>query len=176
MDNQKAMMQYSIIKDKIANDKSFIVMEKLKNTKEDALLPLAMCPYKSKITSILFSIFLGGFGVDRFYLKDNVKGGIKLGLTLTSIISFIIAFTVLVVPLIGVQEAEMYDVAFALTDATLLCMVFYMIGIALVVAVSIWALIDIFLCYKKAEDLNFQMIMQILEQYPEDKETEAIPF
>lgn len=55
----------------------------------DAMAPFGRDPYtgeplsdKSKVAAGLLQIFLGGFGVGRFYLGDNNTGAIMLGLTI----------------------------------------------------------------------------------------------
>lgn len=73
---------------------------------------LGMTPLKNPTTVLLFSIFLGGFGVDRFYIGDTGMGVAKL--------------------LVG--------------------------GFTL----GIWPLVDIFLCYKKAKEQNFALLMNAL--------------
>lgn len=55
----------------------------------DAMAPFGRDPYtgeplsdKSKVAAGLLQIFLGGFGVGRFYLGDNNTGAMMLGLTI----------------------------------------------------------------------------------------------
>lgn len=73
---------------------------------------LSMAPLKNPMTVLLFSIFLGGFGVDRFYIGDT---GMGVGKLLAGWLTF-----------------------------------------------GIWPLIDIFLCYKKAKEQNFALLMSAL--------------
>lgn len=57
------------------------ILEKAPDSKYDELI---MIPTKSVTTTLLLSIFLGGFGVDRFYIGDVGLGVAKLFLgTLT---------------------------------------------------------------------------------------------
>lgn len=55
---------------------------------------LIEAPLKSKVATILFAIFLGGIGVDRFYVGDTKLGILKL---VGSIISVVISF----IPVLG---------------------------------------------------------------------------
>ena len=71
-----------------------------------------MAPVKNPMTVLLFSIFLGGLGVDRFYIGDTGLGVAKL--------------------LLGAMTF------------------------------GIWPLADIFLCYKKAKENNFKLLMNAL--------------
>ena len=72
----------------------------------------SMAPLKNPMTVLLFSIFLGGFGVDRFYIGDT---GMGVGKLLAGWLTF-----------------------------------------------GIWPLVDIFLCYKKAKEQNFALLMSTL--------------
>lgn len=103
----------------LMNFKSFIPEEKvpafryaLGKASAGCYTALSMVPLKNPMTVLLFSIFLGGFGVDRFYIGDTGMGVAKL--------------------LVG--------------------------GLTL----GIWPLVDIFMCYKKAKEQNFDLLMSAL--------------
>ncbi|MGC4961974.1 TM2 domain-containing protein [Gordonia sp. DT218] len=61
--------------------------------------PVTGLPFsdKSKVVAGLLQIFLGSFGVGRFYLGDNQTGGIQLGLTIIGWITaiFLVGFLIL---------------------------------------------------------------------------------
>ena len=102
--------------------KSYIPDEKVMSfrntlTKSEAsdLSFISMIPLKNPTTTLLFSIFLGGLGVDRFYIGDTGVGVAKLLLS---------SFTL-----------------------------------------GIWPLVDIFLCYKKAKELNYYNLLARLNHH-----------
>lgn len=72
-----------------------IIRQKLENANDDALITLQACELKDPTTLLLISIFLGGWGVDRFMLGDTGMGILKL-LTggLCGILYFVDLFTV----------------------------------------------------------------------------------
>lgn len=55
-----------------------IIRQKLENANDDALLTLQATELKDPTTLLLISIFLGGFGIDRFMLGDTGMGVLKL--------------------------------------------------------------------------------------------------
>lgn len=58
----------------------------LKEASDDCLDEFILLPIKGKTKTLLFSIFLGGFGADRFYLGDKKTGIAKLIFGLISLI------------------------------------------------------------------------------------------
>lgn len=55
-------------------------LEKMSDSERKELSnKLAICGFKNPTTGILLSVFLGGFGVDRFWVGDKLFGFIKLG-------------------------------------------------------------------------------------------------
>ncbi len=76
MDNNSKNMMMALWSDKIAaEDKPVLsgMLDKVDESKKDILSSL---PLKSPMTTLLLSILVGSFGVDRFYL-----GEIGLGIT-----------------------------------------------------------------------------------------------
>lgn len=64
-----------MISDKIPSNSLPLVQDKLKNASEDKINSLAILPFKSHIIGLILGLFLGAFGIDRFY-----KGDIGLGI------------------------------------------------------------------------------------------------
>ncbi|EAI4578908.1 TM2 domain-containing protein [Campylobacter coli] len=64
-----------MISDKIPSNSLPLVQDKLKNASEDKINSLAILPFKSHIIDLILGLFLGAFGIDRFY-----KGDIGLGI------------------------------------------------------------------------------------------------
>ncbi|ROZ87352.1 TM2 domain-containing protein [Gordonia sp. OPL2] len=79
--------------------------------------PMSGLPYsdKSKIVAGLLQIFLGTFGVGRFYLGDNQTGGIQLGLTILGWIT--VVFIVGLFILMGVGLWALIDGIMMLTGS-----------------------------------------------------------
>lgn len=68
----------------LTNQKNFessqipIITEKLKGVDDDKLMLISTAKYKDPIAMLIISLFLGGFGVDRFILGDTGVGVLKL--------------------------------------------------------------------------------------------------
>lgn len=100
-----------LVQDKVPEEKLMFLKSKLADTPADKFEEIMCLNYKEPIHILLFSIFLGGFGVDRFILGDVGLGIAKI--------------------LLG----------------WLTC--------------GIWPLVDIFLCYKKAKEMNLNKILML---------------
>lgn len=59
-------------------EKMVLIKEKLSSSEDSKLTLLTTIEYKDPTTLLLFSIFLGSFGVDRFMLGDTGMGILKL--------------------------------------------------------------------------------------------------
>lgn len=110
------MMQY---RDLIDPENLPTLKNALERVDDSVYEELLLVPTKSPITTILLSVFCGGFGVDRFYLGDVGLGVTKL-----------LLITLLAIPTFGL--------------------------------ISIWSLLDIYFCYRKAKEINFKNVMQRL--------------
>lgn len=100
------------VKSYIPDEKAMSFRNALLKSNANNLEFINMVPLKNPTTVLLFSIFLGGLGVDRFYIGDTGLGVAKLLLS---------AFTF-----------------------------------------GIWPLVDIFMCYKKAKELNYNNLINKL--------------
>ncbi|MBF0775770.1 MULTISPECIES: TM2 domain-containing protein [unclassified Streptococcus] len=67
-----------------------ILKEELDRLDEEAITMLLMTDIKSPVTALLFSIFLGELGVDRFYIGNKELGIAKLALTIIGYITLFI--------------------------------------------------------------------------------------
>lgn len=113
----------------------------LQSASDSCMSELAMTPIKRKGVTLALSIFLGGFGIDRFYLNNIGLGVAKL---LVSIASIFLMF----VPILG-----------------------WIVSIGR----SIWLIIDWFLTYKKAKELNYSKLYGVLQRYKIKTPPKATP-
>ncbi len=112
MEKEKAnymLMQY---KDCIPSEKVAYLKSALEKADDNAYESLTLCKTYNTTTTILLSVFLGGLGVDRFYIGDVGVGVCKI---LFGWLTF-----------------------------------------------GLWPLIDIFCCYKKAKEKNFNNLISCL--------------
>lgn len=103
------LMQY---KDYIPDESVLSLRASLEKASDSSYENLIAVPVKKPTTALILSIFLGGLGVDRFYIGD-------VGLGITKLLLGWLTF-------------------------------------------GIWALVDIFLCYKKAKQVNFNNIISAI--------------
>lgn len=66
------------VKDFVPADKILFLRDTLEGADERSYKRISALTLKSPTTVLLFSIFLGGFGVDRFYIGDTLIGVLKL--------------------------------------------------------------------------------------------------
>lgn len=55
-----------------------IIRQKLENASESSFLSVQACELKDPTVIFIISLFLGGFGIDRFMLGDTGMGVLKL--------------------------------------------------------------------------------------------------
>ena len=80
--------------DDIPSDACGLFVRKLREASDDCFNGLMRIKVKSKVATLMFSLFLGQFGVDRFYLGDVGTGIAKLlSWNVLSIIAFLINIT-----------------------------------------------------------------------------------
>lgn len=75
-ENQKQLLM--ALNGKIAEDKVIILKQKLETVSDDLVTDIATMELHNPTHILLFSIFLGGFGVDRFMIGDTGVGVAKL--------------------------------------------------------------------------------------------------
>lgn len=78
MNAEKVATIMAQIRDYVPNNKKEELQKLLTGAPDDAQMRISALGFKSSTTALLLSIFLGEFGIDRFYLGDTVKGIIKL--------------------------------------------------------------------------------------------------
>ena len=115
--------------------------EALQNADENACERLLNVKIKDTTTVTLLSIFLGFFGIDRFYLGDRLIGFIKLAVMVGA--PFIIAVTLIIGSSITAETAMIYILFYELIA-------------------NIWWFVDIFLCRKRVKELNYRNFMSAL--------------
>jgi TM2 domain-containing membrane protein YozV len=63
---------------KFPEEKMILLRERLLSLPEERFTMIQIAPYKDPVTLLLFSIFLGQWGVDRFMLGETGLGVLKL--------------------------------------------------------------------------------------------------
>lgn len=105
------VLQY---KDKIPSEKVVVFKTALEASKDEKVSAIAMARTYNPVLVMILSIFLGGWGIDRFYIGDVGLGIAKL------LVGWLTLF--------------------------------------------IWPLVDIYCCYYKAKQKNFDTLMAILKE------------
>lgn len=72
---RKALEKYGR---EIPRDNMIIFQDHLKEASDECMAEFMSVPLKSKTATLLFSIFLGGIAVDRFFIGDVGVGVVKL--------------------------------------------------------------------------------------------------
>ncbi len=112
MEQSKIHSILTNLKGKIPDDKMPYLKSLLDKADDSRYELICMAPEKNPTTTLLLSIFVGGLGVDRFFIGDTGLGVAKL---LLGWLTF-----------------------------------------------GIWSFVDIFCCYKKTKEKNFQNIIMNL--------------
>lgn len=105
---------------------------------------LAICGFKNPTTGILLSVFLGGFGVDRFWVGDKLFGFIKLGgFLLYMIVPWLI---------IKLDIENLVSAAVIAGIASVIIGLIYGIG----------CFVDIFFASKRTRNYNYKKLQELL--------------
>lgn len=135
MDKDKANALFMLHMDNIPEASRGIFNNALVEADESCETAVMVAPVKKPITTLLLSIFLGTLGIDRFYIGDKMLGIIKLALFILPMV-----FTI-----IGTLSASVGLLMTAMIMYTIL---------------GIWALVDIFVCYKRTRTKNLDVLLK----------------
>ena len=113
--------------------------ERLLSCDDSYLNKLLSAKIKNPTSGFLFSIGLGVYGADRFYIGHTVIGVLKLMLTIIFLISYII---------IEISE-----------DPNIIFIAFFILNIF---GVIIWYILDIFNISKEIKEYNYNLLLTIL--------------
>lgn len=116
----KSVMLVSSWDGKIPSEQVFNLSKTLEKADDDTLSALAMLPLKNPIIGLMLGLFLGPFGVDRFYKGDIGLGVAKLVFTLTiigTIVSVIWAIVDLFLVYMGIKNDNFQKITQVLSMA-----------------------------------------------------------
>ena len=116
-------------KDRIPSDSVAAFKESLDKADDETLEKIMLLSIKNPLVGLLLSLFLGVFGVDRFY-----KGDVKLGILKP--ISFFASYILTLI--FATAYLDSGDNGFAILT--------FIFGVILI-ATLIWCIVDIFLVY-----------------------------
>lgn len=155
MDSNKVFQIMGILRDKITPEQSYYVSETLKKTDDKAFSEIFILPFKNIIATILLGLFLGYYGVNRFYVGDKIMGAVKLSigvfLTAANIIISVLVNNNILVSAYAIQAVKIIDLVLTIV----------------LVAYFIYNIVDIFMSVKYAKSANFKMIMEALAKHPQ---------
>lgn len=78
MEQQKLELYLMTNREYFPEDKIVFIREKLQNADDQKFMMISALQLKNPVTMLLFSLFLGAMGVDRFMLGDTAMGVLKL--------------------------------------------------------------------------------------------------
>lgn len=129
---KKAFKKYEKQVPKVDGVENF--KRRLTEAPESAYEAVMGAKIKNVWVTVVLSVFLGMFGVDRFYSKDLEMGIAKATGTLVALIVYLVSF------LLG----------------------FPSIGLVALVGIALWCIVDIFLAYKETKRYNYDVLNEIL--------------
>lgn len=130
----------------------------LKDAPDDCLDSLMAIPMKKPVATLLFSIFLGGLGVDRFYLGDNKMGGWKLALSLFCAIGI-----------------RIIDLMVSAMEVPGLSVVVSLLSLGLGIWRTVWGWFDIFVLYRRAKESNYIRLIECIQREKATKKKAEAP-
>ncbi|EKK8837339.1 TM2 domain-containing protein [Campylobacter coli] len=135
-----------IFKDKIPEERLFILEEELKKSQKD-LSALYAISLKNPLVGLVLSITVGLFGVDRFYKGDILLACIKLAFFIIPLFATFAAFAAFAAFIALLYESHSIFIDY-----------FAIFALMFVVA-SIWKLVDIYLVFVGIKKDNFHKIL-----------------
>ena len=115
------------------------IRERLLSMDDSCLNRILSAKFKSPTSGVLFSIGLGVYGADRFYIGHTFVGLLKLILTIIFFISYVI--------IVILEESNILLIAlFVLT----------------IIGILVWYVLDIFNISKEIKEYNYKLLLTIL--------------
>lgn len=127
-------------------------------TRPDSVVLSGLERIKSTSTALLLCLFLSGLGIDMFYIKNNKRGGLKLAISILTVISFLLGFvfmwgTIMTGIFNGGGSGDPVFNGLMIGG--------YALGIVLaVVGVILW-IVDLFRIRKMTKDVNTKMLLEL---------------
>ena len=115
------------------------IRERLLSCDDSYLNKLLSAKFKNPTSGVFFSIGLGVYGADRFYIGHTIIGVLKLMLTIIFFITYII---------IEISE-----------DPNIFLIALFILTI---IGVIVWYILDIFNISKEIKEYNYNLLLTIL--------------
>ena len=138
--NQQNVDMFILNKSNFFPDSTMMeIRERLLSMDDSCLNRILSAKFKSPTSGVLFSIGLGVYGADRFYIGHTFVGLLKLILTIIFFISYVI--------IVILEESNILLIAlFVLT----------------IIGILVWYVLDIFNISKEIKEYNYKLLLTIL--------------
>lgn len=147
LDRTKRNLLYWEYRNKISKSEWEMFKKQLEDVPEENVDAIRNVKLKKPTGTLLFSIFLGGIGVDRFYVGD-------VGIGVAKLVSNVIAYLIVIIPIVF----PMFGVEISLVGIKEL-------GILASIVMNIWHYVDLYYTYKTTKLINYQRIYFYLDKY-----------
>ena len=147
MSDEKAMHITNIFYDCVPNNQKLNFAEQIKKADDAVYDRMVAIPVRNPSTVTLLSVFLGVFGVDRFYIGDILLGFIKLLVTLVFPIGYVMWISALIS-----GSAELTD------EMSIIALPYLWAAV-----MNIWWLVDILVCRSRTKKKTYRKLIEAMQ-------------